>query len=359
MCGGRTAHPLLISLANVKMAVRNKGSSHVFLLLALMPIIKFTHPVTWMRSVLDAHLFHQCLDIILEPLKQATRIGHMMSDPTGNLWYCFTPLVSYIANTPEACMLACMRGLTSLVTMASYKNFGDSDQHLPHTTAITLAQLTIVMDYCNPNDVNTFFAVCKQFHLSGISYPFWHNWPLAEPSCFLTPEGLHHWLCEFWDHDFTWCMWALDDVKLDFWFSILPPITSLCHFSSGVIKLKQVTGWAQQDILCYIVAVITGTADQSIVTVIRTLVNFWYFSQAPHILMATCDKIQSALIEFHDHKHTILAGSLHHGQTTSAPLDHWQILKLELMLNVVLSIEQVGSPTVVCRYNGACAYWSC
>ncbi|KAF8546327.1 hypothetical protein OG21DRAFT_1427302, partial [Imleria badia] len=46
MCGGRTAHPLLISLVNAKMAIRNKGLSHAFLLLALMPIVKFTHPVT-------------------------------------------------------------------------------------------------------------------------------------------------------------------------------------------------------------------------------------------------------------------------------------------------------------------------
>ncbi|KAL4080768.1 hypothetical protein J3A83DRAFT_4083984, partial [Scleroderma citrinum] len=34
MCGGRVTHPLLISLANIKMAIQNKGSSHAFLLLA-------------------------------------------------------------------------------------------------------------------------------------------------------------------------------------------------------------------------------------------------------------------------------------------------------------------------------------
>ncbi|KAF8546328.1 hypothetical protein OG21DRAFT_1427303 [Imleria badia] len=265
-----------------------------------------------------------------------------MLDPTGNLQYCFTPLVSYIADTPEACMLACVCGLMSLVTMASYKNFGDPDQHLPCTTAITLAQLATVMAYCNPNDVDTFFAACEQLRLSGVSHPFWCDWPLAEPSHFLTPEGLHHWLREFWDHDFAWCVRVLGDVQLDFQFSILPPITSLCHFSSGVTKLKQVTGQAQQDVLHYIVAIITGTADSFIITGIHALVDFWYFSQALHISTTTRDKIQSALIEFHDHKHMILAGGLRHGQTTSLALEHWQILKLKLMLNVVPSIEQVS-----------------
>ncbi|KAI6022651.1 hypothetical protein EDC04DRAFT_2575107, partial [Pisolithus marmoratus] len=52
-------------------------------------------------------LFHHCLDIVLEPLKQAACFGRMMSDPIGNLHYCFTPLVSYIIDTPEACIRGC------------------------------------------------------------------------------------------------------------------------------------------------------------------------------------------------------------------------------------------------------------
>ncbi|KAI6029188.1 hypothetical protein BKA83DRAFT_4489152 [Pisolithus microcarpus] len=39
MCGGKVAHPLLISLANIKMAMQNKASSHAFLLNALMPVV--------------------------------------------------------------------------------------------------------------------------------------------------------------------------------------------------------------------------------------------------------------------------------------------------------------------------------
>jgi hypothetical protein len=108
MTGGRVAHPLLISLANIKMATRNKASSHAFLLTALLPIAEFLHPVKRMQGVLEARLVHQCLDIVLEPLKQAAHIGRMMSDPLGNLRYCFTPLASYIVDTPEACMLACV-----------------------------------------------------------------------------------------------------------------------------------------------------------------------------------------------------------------------------------------------------------
>jgi hypothetical protein len=108
MTGGRVAHPLLISLANIKMATRNKASSNAFLLAVLLPIAEFLHPVKWMQSVLEARLVHQCLDIVLELLKQAARIGWMMSDSLGNLRYCFTPLALYIVDTSEACMLSCV-----------------------------------------------------------------------------------------------------------------------------------------------------------------------------------------------------------------------------------------------------------
>jgi hypothetical protein len=222
------------------MSMRNKGSSHTFLLLALMLIVKFTHPVTRMCSVLEARLFYQCLDIILQPLKEAAHIGKMMSNPTGNLCYCFTPLLLYIADIPEACMLACICGKTLPIMMATYKNFGDLHRHPSHTTATTLSQLSSIE--CDPSDIDQYFSTCEVFQLSGVSHPFWRNWPLTQPPQFLTPEGLHHWHGEFWDHDVRWCVQALGSAELDFRFSVIPSITGLCHVSKGITKLKQVIG---------------------------------------------------------------------------------------------------------------------
>jgi hypothetical protein len=243
MCGGQAAHPLLISIANIKMSIRNKASSHAFLLLALLPIPQYLHPISRIRSILEARLIHHCLDIILEPLKVVARIGRMMSDPVGNLRLSYTPIISYILDTPEACMVACMHGLTSSVTMAQRNDFGDPERHLPRTASTTLDQLKSIE--CDPNNVEEYFATCEKFHLNGIAKPFWRDWPLAEPSQFLTPEPLHYWHREFWDHNVWWCKQALGNEELDFCFSVFPPITGLHHFHEGITKLKQVTGCAQ------------------------------------------------------------------------------------------------------------------
>ncbi|KAH7922143.1 hypothetical protein BV22DRAFT_981440, partial [Leucogyrophana mollusca] len=124
-------HPLLIGLANIHMNMCVKLLSNSFLLTALFPIAKFLHPNSRMYGVLRDHLVHQCLNIVLQPLKIAVSIGIMMADPVGHSRYCFLPLTVYIVNTPEVCMLSCVRGKTSHITMAMYKDFGDPFCHQP------------------------------------------------------------------------------------------------------------------------------------------------------------------------------------------------------------------------------------
>jgi hypothetical protein len=124
--GNRVAHPLLISLANIKKDFRNKATNHAFHLLALLPIPRFLHSNKKIRGVLVARLFNQCLNIVLAPLKEAARIGVMMSDPLGYSCFCFPSLAAYIVDTPEAILISGVAGKTSPMTMAFYKQFGDN-----------------------------------------------------------------------------------------------------------------------------------------------------------------------------------------------------------------------------------------
>ena len=125
MTGDRTAHPVLLSLANIHADVRMKSSNRAFLLVALLPCPKFIMKDRAIRSVLENRVIHLCLDITTHPLKLAARAGRMMSDPRGYSRFCFTFLASYMVDTPEATMLACVAGKTSHLTMADYRTFGD------------------------------------------------------------------------------------------------------------------------------------------------------------------------------------------------------------------------------------------
>jgi Plavaka transposase len=120
------------------------------MLSALLPVPKFLHKNKRMRGLLEDRLIHQCLDIVLEPVKKAAQYGTMLPDPVGQMRYCFTPIASYIADTPEAAMVACVGGKTSPVTMAMYKQFGDNFRHEPRTASTTLAQLAVAQSKADP-----------------------------------------------------------------------------------------------------------------------------------------------------------------------------------------------------------------
>ena len=220
-----------------------------------------------------------------------------------------------------------------------YRNFEDWDRHQLCTAILTLSQLHLIRDL--ESDIKAYFRVCKPYHLSRIARPFWRNWLLAEPSQFLTPEPLHYWHQECWDHDVHWCRFALGDREIDFHFSVLPKITGIHHFRHGIMKLNQVGGQTQRDVQWYLITIIAGGVDADVVIVVHALMEFRYLSQAPATTLCTQGRIQAALNKFHDHKQAIIDLGLHQGQKLE--MDHFHIPKLELMQQVVPSITQVGS----------------
>ena len=119
MTGGRVVHPLLISLANILMDFHTKATNHAFHLLTLLPTPKFIHMDQKIRGILENHLIHDCLDLILQPLKKAAQVGIMMSDRLGSLHYVYMPLTAYIVDTQEAVVLAGVAGKTSHLTTAT------------------------------------------------------------------------------------------------------------------------------------------------------------------------------------------------------------------------------------------------
>jgi Plavaka transposase len=344
MTGDRWAHPLLISLANIKMEHRSKGSHHSFLLLALLPIPKFVEKNKKVRGVLESRLIHECLDLVLSPLKTAASVGVMLSDPRGFSQYCFTPLAVYVADTPEAAMLSAVGGKTSFHTMASYKQLGDSYQHEPRTASTMLTQLRDLASRVDPiQDIYAYFQEATKLRLNRVHQPFWRDWSLAEPCVFFVPEPLHHFHKQFWDHDLKWCINALGRTEIDFHFSVLQPHTGYRHFREGVSKIKQVTGRDHRNIQRYIVGIIAGATLNDFVIAIRALIEFHYLAQAPVIDDKTCAKIQKALQLFHSHKQAILDAGARAGKG-NRPINHWNIPKLEMMQSVATNTRLNGVP---------------
>lgn len=334
MSGNRLAHPVLISLANVDARIRGKTSLHAYLLLALLPIAKFTHKTTRVRGLLQDRLFHHALSIVLAPLKTAAAVGVMMSDPVGNLRYCFTPIASWIADTPEESLLACTGPKASPVTTATAENFGDSYRHPSRTANTTLTAIRVACSKYSPTDFKNFLKVTKGLYLNGVVDPFWLDWAQSEPCDFLTVEPLHHFHRFSWDHDVKWCVTVVGAEELDFRFSVIQTPVGYRRFEDGISRLKQVTGRDHRAVQRYLIGVVAGRAPRRFIAALRALLDFRYLAQAPVFTTYSLDRVANALQEFHQNKDAIVQ----HGAR-----DGWKIPKLELLQSVVPGIRQSGA----------------
>ncbi|KAE9385659.1 hypothetical protein BT96DRAFT_1006846 [Gymnopus androsaceus JB14] len=321
--GNRVAHPLLISLANIDSEVLSKALNHLFSLLALIPIPRYTNPKREVNGVCENRLYHQSLDIVLEPLKKAASIGIMMTDPVGQMRFCYTPCTSFIVDTPEASLIACVGGggKTSPFTTATYKDYDNID--------------------VAAHDIASYWQVAQKARTNGVVDPFWRDWPLAEPCEFLTPEPLHHWHKMFFDHDLKWCIEAVGAPELNFCFSLLQPRVGFRRFPDGVSTLKQVTGKTHRDLQRSLIPLIAGAVSSRFLAGLHALTDFRYSGKPPRFNNGTSARIQLALDEFHAYKGEIVdigARVNPKGQ----PLDNWHIPKLEFMQSVVPSIAASG-----------------
>ena len=238
-------------------------------------------------------------------------------------------------------MLTCNGGKTSPVTMAMYKQFGDSFRHELWMGLNTIAQLQVVKSKVNPSDLRSFLREAQQFCLNGVSEPFFRAFPLSCPGSFLAPELLHYVHKEFWDHDVQWCLNAIGRSEVDFRFSVIQPTSGFHHFKDGISKLKQVTGRVHRNVQRYIIGIITSAAPPQFVTAICALMDFRYWVQAYRIDEDDLRLISSALDTFHVHKQSILDCEACHGKGGRI-INNWYIPKLELMQNFVPSIRQLG-----------------
>ena len=328
------AYPLLISLTNIDPAIHSKISMDTYLLLALLPIAKFTHKDTCTCGLLHDRLTHQALHVVLVPLKIAAQVGVMMSDPAGNLRYCYTPLATYIGDTPEQSLVACTNPKAFPLMMATSKQFGDPISHPPCTGLLTLHAIRMAFEKCSPQDYRVFLKVARALYLNGVIEPFWVDWPLSGPSEFLHPEMLHHFHRFSWDHDIKWCIVVVTTLEIDFCFSLLQPVIRYRGFEDGISNLKQVMGHDHRSIQQYIIGVIAGAVPHRFLIVICALVEFRYMVQAPRFSDQSLSKLTDALKLFHDHKDAVMQAGGHK--------DSWEIPKLELLQSVVPSIQHSG-----------------
>ncbi|KAG1759043.1 hypothetical protein EDD22DRAFT_981216 [Suillus occidentalis] len=189
--GGLKMHPVFITIGNIDSEVRSKATLRAWRCIAYMPIAKFrVHPDY--QSILQAWLWHKCMDLVLANLKAAALDGCFMPDSNRHIRFVFTPLVAH------------------------------------HT-------LQLIVDTAHkvdPWDLDKFQKAAKAVDLSGVHMPYWRDWLYAL---------LHTCFKFFADHPLKWIKETVGAHELDNRFIVQHKRVGTRHFTKGVTHVKQMT----------------------------------------------------------------------------------------------------------------------
>ena len=304
MTGDIKMHPLFLTIGNINLNVRMKATSHAWVCIAYTPTPEFlTNPE--FQSVLEARVWHRCVDIVCAGLKLAARTGTFMSDPNNLTHYCFMPLVAYTTDLPEQLMIACVTKSSSPVTIAEKNQFGNAIPYAPRDGDLTLRKLHELCQLIDPWRLQEFLAKAKKHHLNGVQLPFWQDWRFSNPLIFLIRELLHYRHKLFFDHPFKWCKELLGHDEIDVRYRTQHKRVGIRHFN-GVSHINQMMGRDHRDLQCTVVATIAGLAEPDFVRAICGIVDFLYQAQAPTFTPSSICGMEESLQEFHLHKSTVL-----------------------------------------------------
>ncbi|KAG2336694.1 hypothetical protein BDR05DRAFT_953157 [Suillus weaverae] len=277
--GGLEMHPLFLTIGNIQADVRMKATSHAWRCTAFMPIPTFIINSDF-QTLLQSRLWHKCMDLVCSNLKIAARVSEYMVDPLARMCYCFTPLISHIADLPEQLMIACVTKNSSPITTATHKEFGDEMPHPPQNGVDTYTLIQQLCDRIDPWDLIVFLREAKKLHLSGVHLPYWRNWRHSNPARFLMPEILHMLHKFFFDHVLKWIKQTMGH-ELDVQFKSHHKCTGVHHFSGGVSHVNQMTGREHRDIQRTIVPTLWGMASPD-------FIRAWTADVSERLLITHC-----------------------------------------------------------------------
>jgi len=333
-------HPVFITIGNIDSDVRMKATSRAWRCVAYMPIPKFrVHPDY--QGILQACVWHKCMDIIFANLKATARDGQLMPDPFRCIRHVFTPLVAYVCDLPEASMVAALTKNVSPLTIAVQNQFGDGILYPPRTGHHTLQLIFTISQKVDPWDLDRFQKEAKAVNLSGVHMPFWRDWKFACPHLFLAGEVLHTCHKFFADHPLNWIKETVGKYELDARFMAQHKRVGTRHFAKGISHVKQMTGREHRDIQRTIVAMIAGAAPPRFVIAVRALVEFIYLAQNPVHTEETLQTLVQALHTFHQHKDAVVEAEARRGKRGAK--EDFFIPKLELLQSFEPAVRRLGS----------------
>jgi hypothetical protein len=334
MCGGQSAYPVYVTVANISKQWRRKSSEHTMVLLGYLPTDPFEDIENDdERRRLKADLVHRCMEMMLAPLKEVWEDGVDMWCPDGRLRRVYPRIAAYMADWPEQ-NLQCCTSISGCPTCATkQKGRGDlAQQSDPRQRDETLGALRA---YFLSNDVREL----TELGLKPV-WPWWGDLPDVDLHQAIAPDILHQlYQGVFKSHLVKWLKFFVGADVLDDRFAAMPRAEGLTHFPKGISVVKQWTGKESKEMLRQILPAVLGDLRPEEAQLARSLVDFIFRAHASSMTETDLAHLEYELDTFHKSKDVLIARGYYQ---SSARFD--RIAKLHALSHYVDAVREFGTP---------------
>ncbi|KAG8710887.1 hypothetical protein FRC11_004010 [Ceratobasidium sp. 423] len=336
--GGKSAWPVYITIGNIPKGIRTKVNCYATMLLAYLPVPKFDCFTKKERGNQKCKLFHESMQMILEPLVKAGKEGVEMECGDGFVRHCFPILAAYIADNPEQTMIAgCRRNRCYRCTVGR-DNRGDF--HLDTLNPPPPRDPCSTADALEAQAMGHTASLFVTEGLKPYGKPFWADLPHTNIFTCLTPDILHQ-LHKgvFREHLMNWCIDLVtkslgNASQIDNRFKLIPRHSELRHFLSGVTALKQSTANEHRQMQKVFIGVMHGLVPDRVVKTVLAVIDFIYYARLPVHTDTTLQLLDEALARFHQFKDVFVELGIR---------KDFNINKIHSMVHYSESIRQMGT----------------
>lgn len=325
---------MYLTIGNLPKEIRRKPSHRGQILLAYLPTTRLEHiknKAARRRTL--ANLFHACMSLITEPLREAGIEGILMTSGDGVTRRCHPILAVYVGDYPE-----------QVLVTATYT--GDCPIcKCPHSE---LGCYPCVYDYRDVDEVLDALALfgtadykdaCDDAGIKPIQCPFWEELPYVDIFRSITPDILHQLLQGVIKHLLSWLTDIIGQEEVDARVKCLPPNHSIRVFHKGVTGLSRVTGTEHKQIARFILSLVVDVdlpSDEAadLIAATTSLLDFLYMSQYSVHSTTTLATLEQALSDFHAKKDIFIR---------LGARGNFIIPKLHMMLHYVRAIKLYGT----------------
>ncbi|TFK58415.1 hypothetical protein BDN72DRAFT_782119 [Pluteus cervinus] len=303
--GGKAAYPMYMTIGNLPKEIRRKPLRHAQVLLGYLPATSLDHitcAASRRRTV--ANLFHACLGLIMEVLKEAGCDGVNLQSGDRVWRRCHPILATFVGDYPEQLLVACVKKGECPSCEIPWDEVGDgiADYGFRDLEEILDALETITQ---GPTAYN---VACEEAGIKPVQHPFWEQLPYSHIYRSITPDILHQLYQGFIKHLIQWLRDAYGDAQLNARCQALPPNHNIRLFLNGITHLQRVTGREHSQITSILLGLIINLplpqqhSPRRLVRAVRAILDFTYLAQYPVHTHATLEALDDALAHFHANK---------------------------------------------------------